>query len=71
MEPINNHGYHLRDVTGSTSIDTDTYSYDANGNLVSHNGRSYTWTSDNLPTSPMNTTPTMPMVNASRARSTA
>jgi RHS repeat-associated protein len=49
MEPINNHGYHLRDVTGSTSIDTDTYSYDANGNLVSHNGRSYTWTSDNLP----------------------
>jgi RHS repeat-associated protein len=36
-------------VTGVTS--TGTYAYDANGNMISGNGRTVTWNDDNLPTS--------------------
>jgi hypothetical protein len=51
------------------NVGGQTYSYDANGNLMSGGNRTYTWTAENLPASVAISPPTPPHRHTARCRS--
>jgi RHS repeat-associated protein len=48
---VGSYGYHATRKHAVVSAGSNSYTYDANGNMATRNGATLTWTSDNLPAS--------------------